>query len=160
MVLSPALSIIFFIPALNLSGIPPFSGFIGKVALFAAGFSDHDWLAISLIVAGTLTSLLTLYVIGRTFNLAFWRDPADAEEPNEGLVSEFSERKKTLLAGKTWKSQIGVPGPMVAATSAVVLASIILTIGAAPLWDLSNRAADNLQTPINYVSTVLGGDDS
>ncbi|MGO2037095.1 MAG: Na+/H+ antiporter subunit D [Brevibacterium sp.] len=160
MVLSPALSIIFFIPALNLSGIPPFSGFIGKVALFAAGFSDHDWLAILLIVAGTLTSLLTLYVIGRTFNLAFWRDPADAEEPNEELVSEFSERKKTLLAGKTWKSQIGVPGPMVAATSAVVLASIILTIGAAPLWDLSNRAADNLQTPINYVSTVLGGDDS
>ncbi|MDN5552070.1 MAG: Na+/H+ antiporter subunit D, partial [Brevibacterium sp.] len=159
MVLSPALSIIFFIPALNLSGIPPFSGFIGKVALFAAGFSDHDWLAIALIVAGTVTSLLTLYVIGRTFNLAFWRDPADAEEPNEELVAEFAERKKAKLAGKPWKSQIGVPGSMFAATTVVVVASIVLTVFAGPLWDLSDRAAQNLQSPISYATKVLGGDD-
>src|SRR5699024_2058979 len=85
-------------------GIPPFSGFIGKVALFLAGFDDHAWLPTVLIVAGTVTSLLTLYVIGRTFNLAFWRDPADVEEPNEDLVEEFSERKKTLLAGRKWTS--------------------------------------------------------
>ncbi|WP_350269908.1 Na+/H+ antiporter subunit D [Brevibacterium sp. CBA3109] len=160
MVLSPALSIIFFIPALNLSGIPPFSGFIGKVALFAAGFSDHDWLAVSLIAAGTVTSLLTLYVIGRTFNLAFWRDPADAEEPNEELVAEFAERRKAKLAGKPWKSQIGVPGSMFAATTMVVVASIVLTVFAAPLWDLSDRAAENLQSPVSYVTNVLGGDDS
>ena len=106
-----------------------------------------------------MTSLLTLYVIGRTFNLAFWRDPADAEEPNEDLVEEFTERKKTLLAGKTWKSQIGVPPAMVAATSVVVIASIVLTIAAEPLWDMSNRAAENLSTPIDYVTNVLGGDD-
>ena len=159
MVLSPALSIIFFIPALNLSGIPPFSGFIGKVGLFAAGFSDHDWLAVALIVAGTVTSLLTLYVIGRTFNLAFWRDPADAEEPNEELVAEFAERKKAKLAGKPWKAHIGVPGSMVVATTVVVVASIVLTVFAGPLWDLSDRAAENLQSPVSYVTNVLGGDD-
>ncbi|MDN5807663.1 MAG: Na+/H+ antiporter subunit D [Brevibacterium sp.] len=160
MVLSPALSIIFFIPALNLSGIPPFSGFIGKVALFAAGFADYDWLVVSLIVAGTVTSLLTLYVIGRTFNLAFWRDPADAEEPNEELVAEFAERRKAKLAGKPWKPQLGVPGSMFAATTVVVVASLILTVFAGPLWDLSDRAAENLQSPVGYVTNVLGGDDS
>lgn len=160
MVLSPALTIVFFLPALNLSGIPPFSGFIGKVALFEAGFEDANWLGTVLIVAGTVTSLLTLYVIGRTFNLAFWRDPADAEEPNEELVEEFAERKRTLQAGKTWRSRIGVPGPMFAATSAIVVVSLLLTVAAGPLWDLSERAAENLQNPINYVTEVLGGEGS
>lgn len=107
-----------------------------------------------------MTSLLTLYVIGRTFNLAFWRDPADAEEPNEELVEEFAERKRTLQAGKTWRSRIGVPGPMFAATSAIVVVSLLLTVAAGPLWDLSERAAENLQNPINYVTEVLGGEGS
>ncbi len=33
---SPLLAFVFVIPALNLGGIPPFSGFIGKVALLEA----------------------------------------------------------------------------------------------------------------------------
>jgi multicomponent Na+:H+ antiporter subunit D len=34
---SPILAFVFMVPALNLGGIPPFSGFIGKVALLQAG---------------------------------------------------------------------------------------------------------------------------
>ncbi len=34
---SPLLAFVFVVPALNLGGIPPFSGFIGKVALLEAG---------------------------------------------------------------------------------------------------------------------------
>ncbi len=34
---SPILAFVFVVPALNLGGIPPFSGFIGKVALLEAG---------------------------------------------------------------------------------------------------------------------------
>ena len=34
---SPLLALLFIVPALNLGGIPPFSGFIGKVALLEAG---------------------------------------------------------------------------------------------------------------------------
>ena len=34
---SPLLAFVFMVPALNLGGIPPFSGFIGKVALLEAG---------------------------------------------------------------------------------------------------------------------------
>ena len=44
------------------------------------------------------------------------------------------------------------------ATSAIVVVSLILTIAAGPLWDLSERAAENLQNPINYVNEVLGGE--
>ena len=42
---SPLLAFVFFVPALNLGGIPPFSGFIGKVALLEAGSQDGSVLA-------------------------------------------------------------------------------------------------------------------
>ena len=37
---------------------------------------------------------------------------------------------------------------------------LLLTVAAGPLWDLSERAAENLQNPINYVTEVLGGEGS
>lgn len=37
---SPVLAILFFVPAMNLAGIPPFSGFVGKVGLVQAGVAD------------------------------------------------------------------------------------------------------------------------
>ena len=42
---SPLLAFVFVVPALNLGGIPPFSGFIGKVALMEAGAQDGSVLA-------------------------------------------------------------------------------------------------------------------
>ena len=34
---APGIALLFLLPALNLAGIPPFSGFIGKLALLRAG---------------------------------------------------------------------------------------------------------------------------
>ena len=43
---APVIAVLYFIPAVNLGGLPPFSGFIGKFALFEAaaevGTPDHD----------------------------------------------------------------------------------------------------------------------
>lgn len=86
---APLLGALFFIPAMNLAGIPPFSGFLGKLGLFRAGVADGSWLAYGLIGAGAATSLLTLYAIGRVWNYAFWRDPADAEKPDSRLVADY-----------------------------------------------------------------------
>ena len=78
---SPLLALVFFIPALNLGGIPPFSGFIGKVALLrgrrarTARCWPGSWSA-----AASSTSLLTLYVMARVWTKAFWRARADAPE--------------------------------------------------------------------------------
>ena len=43
---SPLLAFVFVVPALNLGGIPPFSGFIGKVALLEAGAQDGSLLGV------------------------------------------------------------------------------------------------------------------
>ena len=60
---------------------PALLGFIGKVALFTAGFHTSDWLGGDTVGIGTLTSLLTLYAIGKSWNLAFWRDAATRTSP-------------------------------------------------------------------------------
>ena len=42
--LAPLIAVLFFVPAMNLAGIPPFSGFIGKLGLLEAGIADGGWL--------------------------------------------------------------------------------------------------------------------
>ena len=155
-VLAPGLSMLFFIPALNLAGIPPFSGFIGKAALFQAGFETRDWLIFVLVAAGALTSLLTLYVIGKTWNLAFWRDPDDAEEPTEDLVEEFEERKAALADGQRRQGTQTMPRTMIVSATLMVAVSVLVTVFAGTIWDISARAAENLRSPSTYVSSVLG----
>ncbi len=78
--IAPLLAVLFFVPAMNLAGIPPFSGFIGKVGLFQAAQADDGWLAWTLVGAGALTSLLTLYAVAKTWAVAFWRTPREAHE--------------------------------------------------------------------------------
>lgn len=78
--ISPMLAILFFVPAMNLAGIPPLSGFIGKVGLLQAAQIEGSWLAWLLIFAGVLTSLLTLYAIAKTWSVVFWRTPSEAHE--------------------------------------------------------------------------------
>ena len=77
---SPLLAVLFFIPAMNLAGIPPLSGFIGKLGLLEAGIADGGWLPIVLVGGGALTSLLTLLAMSRVWNRAFWRPPAQSPE--------------------------------------------------------------------------------
>jgi multicomponent Na+:H+ antiporter subunit D len=134
--LAPLLAILFFIPALNLAGIPPFSGFLGKLGLLQAGVADGGVLAWLLVGGGVLTSLLTLYAVGRVWSLAFWRTPqAEADEPRTG--------------GRR------LPPLMVGATLALVVLGVGLTVVAGPLFDITADAADQLLDRQPYVRAVF-----
>ncbi|MFE7134412.1 Na+/H+ antiporter subunit D [Streptomyces sp. NPDC057638] len=84
---APALAALFLLPALNLAGIPPMSGFIGKLELLRAGVARADGWSYTLVAAAALTSLLTLYVMAKVWNLAFWR-AAPPEPVARGAVLE------------------------------------------------------------------------
>ncbi|GAA4900369.1 multisubunit sodium/proton antiporter MrpD subunit [Actinomycetospora succinea] len=88
---SPVLAVLWFIPAINLGGIPPLSGFVGKLGLVQAGVVDGSALAWVVVVVAVLTSLLTLYAVTKVWVLAFWR-PADQipvpDAPDETAESE------------------------------------------------------------------------
>jgi multicomponent Na+:H+ antiporter subunit D len=75
---SPVLAVLFFVPAMNLAGIPPFSGFIGKLGLLEAGVAEGDWLPLTVVAGGAVTSLLTLVAIARVWSRAFWRPATTA----------------------------------------------------------------------------------
>ncbi|WP_122819002.1 Na+/H+ antiporter subunit D [Nocardioides pantholopis] len=85
--IAPLLAVLFFVPAMNLAGIPPFSGFIGKVGLLQAAQGNGSPLAWLLVTAGVLTSLLTLYAVAKTWAVAFWRTPREAHEALEAIGS-------------------------------------------------------------------------
>jgi multicomponent Na+:H+ antiporter subunit D len=136
--LAPVLGVLFFLPALNLAGIPPFSGFLGKLALLQAGVAHGGTLAWLLVAGSVVTSLLTLYAIGRVWNLAFWRTP-HVETP----VVESTVTGRVL------------PRLMVGSTLALVVLGTGLTVVSGPLTDVTSRAAVQLLGREPYVRAVF-----
>ena len=158
---SPLLAVLFFIPALNLGGIPPFSGFLGKVGLFLAGADDAGtadaaspaWLIWAVIAAGSITSLITLYALMRFWNMAFWRGRNELVGYESALLGSVQEAPEgaTLVATRT------TPVLMVVATTTLVVVTLLLTVFAGPIYELADRAAANLTDPDTYVSLVFPG---
>ncbi|ALG83564.1 Na+/H+ antiporter subunit D [Gordonia phthalatica] len=156
LIASPLLASLFLIPALNLGGIPPFSGFIGKVALLEAGAQDGSVLAWVLVGGSVVTSLLTLYVMARIWTKAFWRARADAPE---GAMAS-STASALILEGEDVlleeREDVGrMPATMVVPTMAMVAAGLALTFWGGPMFGFTDDAAGGVLDRSQYISTVL-----
>ncbi|MFL0410176.1 Na+/H+ antiporter subunit D [Microbacterium paludicola] len=143
---APVLAALYLIPALNLGGLPPFSGFIGKFALFDAAAQVGTPLMYTLIAGGIVTSLLTLYALMRAWNLSFWREEDDSVETEARIqhlggapaAEEVSERRV-------------IPRIMTAATVGMVAVSVGLTVFAGPLYEICERIGSALLEPVSLV---------
>ncbi len=133
----PALAILFAIPAMSLAGLPPFSGFVGKLALLRAGLDGEVYLLVAVSLG---VSLLTLYSMTKIWNEAFWK-PAPA-----ALSGDLSEH--SLSATRMWG--MAVPGIVLA------LFSIGLSVAAQPLLEFTNQTAEQLLLPVSYIDAVMG----
>lgn len=131
---SPGLAILFFVPAMNLAGIPPFSGFLGKVGLLEAGVAVGTPLAYTLVIGSVVTSLLTLYALIKAWNKAFWQ-PAPKPLPD-----------------------VKLPAAMVAPAGVLVVLTLLITVFAGPLYGYTSRSAETLMDPSNYINAVIGVD--
>ena len=137
--LSPLLATLFFVPAMNLSGIPPMSGFIGKLGLVQASLRAGGWLGWVLVAVGIITSLLTLYAIAKAWNRAFWGEVA------------------TVTGDESLPGETGtMPAVMVWAAVGLIAMSLLLTVLAGPLYDYCQQAAIAL-TDGDYARAVLEG---
>lgn len=169
---SPVIAVLFFIPMLNLGGIPPFSGFIGKLGLFEAGAELATTGTYWLIGVGALVSLLTLYALARVWSLAFWRTRAaalgdvSATPPSTTEALVLRDREDALLErlhdapdAIPRQEQRQIPGLMVGATAGMVAVSVVLTLFAGPLYAYSERAGEMLTEPAQIVKLVLEPDE-
>ncbi len=140
---SPLLGAMFLVPAMNLAGIPPLSGFVAKLALLQAGISAGTITAWALVVAGVVTSLLTLYAMAKVWNRAFWGVlPPACEATSRSYDSP--ERGRLL------------PGLMVGSTLGLICLAFGFTVVAGGMYDFVGRAAGALGDG-SYVNAVLGG---
>lgn len=157
---SPVLAILFLVPALNLGGIPPFSGFLGKVLLLQAGAQSGSVLAWILVGAGTLTSLLTLYAVVRVWAKAFWRARDDAPEGElaDAAPSALIDESTDVLF--TDREDVGrMPLLMLVPTAVLVTVACALTVFAGPIIQVTTRAADDLLNRTVYIDAVLKSSD-
>jgi multicomponent Na+:H+ antiporter subunit D len=126
---SPLIAALFLLAALSLAGFPPFSGFVGKLALVQAGFSAERWIVVGV---SLFASLLTLFSMSKIWSGVFWGKPSD---------------KPTRRAA----------GGMSAATAALVAVSLAVAVAGEPLLGYAERAAIDLLDPATYRLLVLGG---
>jgi multicomponent Na+:H+ antiporter subunit D len=126
----PAFSVLAMVPIFSLAGVPPLSGFLGKIAILEGTFeAGAYWVGGMILVVG----LLTLLSMGRTWADAFWRPSAAGVD-------------------------IATPGrPLLIAISGLSLVTLAMTWGAGPLFELTSRAAHQLLERDEYVRAVLRG---
>ncbi len=127
----PGLALLFLVPALSLAGIPPLSGFWGKLVLVKAGLDSGHYAVTAIALA---VSLLTLFSMTKLWNEAFWKEPPEGRAVATGRVPW------TLL------------GPVVA----LAAITVAVGLGAGPVFDLASRVAAQLVDPSQYVRAVLG----
>jgi multicomponent Na+:H+ antiporter subunit D len=125
----PGLALVFLVPAFSLAGIPPLSGFWGKLVLVKAGLEAQ---AYAITAVALVVSILTLYSMTKLWNEAFWK--ASPDQAPGGTVP------LTLL------------GPVVA----LAAVTVAVGLGAGPVFELAARTASQLADPSQYVQAVLG----
>jgi multicomponent Na+:H+ antiporter subunit D len=154
---SPLLAMVFMVPALNLGGIPPFSGFIGKVTLLEAGAQNGSVLAWLLVAGSVSTSLLTLYVMARVWTKAFWRARADAPEGALAMAAPAALLDDAEDVAYADRDDVGrMPVGMLLPTGALIAVGLSLTVFAGPIFSYSERAAAAVLDRGQYISAVLG----
>jgi multicomponent K+:H+ antiporter subunit D len=122
--------ILFLIVAINLAGLPPLPGFIGKLLLLKAIPVGSLWLWLVILGSG----FLTLLGLMRAGVRLFWRDRPDPDPP----VTE--------------------PVPMrpveTAATLLLLVYCVALTVAAAPVQRYATATAIQLQSQDTYVDQI------
>ncbi|MFE0876137.1 Na+/H+ antiporter subunit D [Streptomyces smyrnaeus] len=148
---------LFALPALSLAGVPPFSGFVAKLALLRAGTAQGGPAAYALAGTALLTSLLTLYAMTRVWTSAFMKQQSD---PSHGETDPPKPSPPASPWPREHRRRTGRgTGLMTAAAAGMTATGLVIAACAGPLSMVSERAAHDLLDPQAYRSVVLGEED-
>lgn len=128
------LGCMFFFASISVAGLPPFSGFLGKMLLLRA--AEPGWQAWSLWPVVLIGGLLTLVALSRAGTSLFWLGQQTDGQPSTAQPAD----RVSLLAA------LGL-----------LLASPLLMIAAAPIMAYLEAAAAQLLDLQPYLSIIAGG---
>lgn len=126
----PFIAILMFIPTMGLAGIPPLSGFFGKLLLIIAGIEAKHWVITGVAV---WVSLITLFSMIKIWNEGFWKKQP---EKDSGV-------------------RVSVPFTMLLPAIVLALLTVLLGVFAEPFIEISTRAGEQLINPSEYIQAVL-----
>ncbi|MEQ8840105.1 MAG: proton-conducting transporter membrane subunit [Acidimicrobiales bacterium] len=134
---APILAILFTLPALSLAGMPPFSGFLAKLAVITAGLEAEEYM---MVTAALVASLLTIFSMSKIWAGVFW---GTADDPTPALADAEADDRRLPIDPVT-----------TAATAALVLATLVVPVFGGAVYDLAERAAVQLLDSRDYVEAV------
>jgi multicomponent Na+:H+ antiporter subunit D len=145
----PVAAACFGVAAWSLAGLPPSSGFLGKLGLVQAGFAAEVWLITGVSLA---VSLLTTFSMTKIWGGVFWgRDEAPALRrplPVGAGVADDAASDEPVVRLKT-------PVLMSASTAGLVLFTVVVAFLGGPLMEWCQDAAASLLDPTAYLQVVL-----
>lgn len=131
------LGVLFFIAAMSLVGLPPLSGFFGKMVIIRSGFGEGFWY---LGVIGLVTGALTLLSMLKIWSYGYWN-------PAPGNGYPIKTEPKAVIAGNR-SAYFGI--------AMLVVAALFLGFGAEPVYTVAFKAGEQLENPKAYITAVLG----
>ncbi|MCX7751574.1 MAG: Na+/H+ antiporter subunit D [Blastocatellia bacterium] len=142
----PSLAILFLIPALSLAGLPPLSGFFAKLLLVQAGLQAGRWIIVAVALG---VSLLTLLSMMKIWTEAFWKPAAD-DPPASSAPAPAPSTLTPLAPSGVVTARWGI-----LSSAGLALLTILIGLGAEFVLALAEAAAEQLQDPDLYISTMF-----
>ncbi len=144
---------LFFGSAIAMAGMPPLSGFLGKLLVLDA-LRPMSWMALGW-TAILISSLVTIVGFARAGSNLFWKStsmvPAVADDSDESDVSEVASQN-TQHPATAWQ---------IAPTIMALAVLVLLAAFAGRATEFFQGASDQLYNNSGYIDAVLapGGDD-
>ncbi|PKQ25839.1 MAG: cation:proton antiporter [Actinobacteria bacterium HGW-Actinobacteria-4] len=145
----PLIAVAFFAAALSLAGVPPFSGFVAKLALIMAAIDAGQ---VAVVIAAIAVSLITLLSMLKIWSEVFWGKQQPGEEAVAATQGPIKVTSGTVAVAE--KRRIGAG--MIAPSLFLAALTLALGVGAHGLLSLTQIAAAGLVDTAPYIQAVLG----
>lgn len=139
---------LFFVGAIAMAGMPPLSGFVGKLLVMdAARGHDLVWWIWAIILVG---SLVTIIGLARAGSEIFWKshDASHINDPEPKLAGDDERAELEQGVAPT-------PALPFIACFALLAGLVLLTVFAGPMMDYTEATAAQLFDPSHYIDAVL-----